>query len=252
MQIRFSAPVALRGKVPNAAAAGEVFRTYDVAALMPDGTHRVEQFRAPALPYFDAAFSALSQGTQVTTPVGLVAIEDLAPGDAVRTRDHGDLPVQWIGTSTFLARAPRGGTPLVRFTSGSFGPARPAHCVTFGPAARLMQTPPVLRAQGHKPGSMTPVQAFVDGVSVIDVAPPTPVRLFHLGLETHAIIDVGGIGIESYHPDPVDFRSALKVHEDIFFRMFPGRSSLADFGPSNYPRIVLSPDGLPGSRAGLV
>jgi hypothetical protein len=41
----------------------------------------VAPFKAPAMPLFDSAFSALARESSISTTQGCVAIENLSPGD---------------------------------------------------------------------------------------------------------------------------------------------------------------------------
>lgn len=50
-------------------------------------------------PYSDYV-ACFTTGTRLTTPNGFTAIEDLAVGDLVRTKDDGDVPLRWIGHRT--------------------------------------------------------------------------------------------------------------------------------------------------------
>ena len=48
-----------------------------------------------------------TRGTMIMTPNGEVAIEDLAEGDLVTTRDNGDQPLRWIGSQVVKATGKR-------------------------------------------------------------------------------------------------------------------------------------------------
>jgi hypothetical protein len=212
-------------------------RSFEVAALRSDGSLYIGQDRAPAQPLFESAFSAFGRGTLVHTIHGDVAVEDLQPGDMVNTSTGEAAKLIWIGSSSFVPADTGRRIPLVRIMADSFGPGRPSSFVTVGPAARVLHTPQHLRGDAGNTRMLTPVREFIDGVNVIEVVPPTPVRLFHLCLTRHAAINVGGIEMETFHPGATAMRSVSHSLRDRFLGMFPQISHASDFGPLAYPRV---------------
>ena len=211
-------------------------RSYEIAGLRADGSLYIGQDTAPALPLFDDAFSAFARGTLVQTPDGQVAVEDLQPGDMVDTSTGEPAELVWIGSSTFVPADVGRRMPLVRIMADSFGQGRPSSFLTVGPAARVLQTPHHLRGDSDGTRLLTPVRQFVDGVNVIEVVPPTPVRLFHLCLSRHAAINVGGIEMETFHPGAGATRTVSHALRDRFLGMFPRIGHVTDFGPLAHPR----------------
>ncbi len=211
-------------------------RNYEIAALREDGSLFIGQQRAPAMPLFESAYSAFARGSVIQTTQGPVAIEDLQPGDRIATADGRDADVVWIGSSTFVPADAGKRTPLYRIMADSFGPSRPSLFLTVGPGARILKTPPHLRAETNGAPMLTPVRDFVDGVNVIEVVPPTPVRLFHLCLSRHAAIIAGGLEMESFHPGPNATKTVSHGMRDLFLSMFPQVAHISDFGPLAYPR----------------
>lgn len=217
---------------PDAAAQ----RTYEVAALRADGSRTVGTFKAPALPLFESAFSAFARGVVLTTPKGGVAIEDLLPGDWLSTSSGDPAQVVWIGSSNFVPADTGRRMPLIRIMADTFGQNRPGSFVTVGPAARLLQTPAHLRGTTGGGLMLTRASAFVDNVNVIEVVPPTPIRLFHICLTRHAAVDVGGIEMETFHPGIGATRQVTHAQRDLFLSMFPHIAHVTDFGPLAHPR----------------
>ncbi|MCC5973714.1 MAG: Hint domain-containing protein, partial [Rubellimicrobium sp.] len=58
----------------------------------------------PSLAAFDEAFTAFARGTLFQTERGPVAVEDLWPGDGLRTVDAGFLPLLWRGSTLIVPR----------------------------------------------------------------------------------------------------------------------------------------------------
>ena len=228
IQDRYAAPLS----DPDAAP----FRTFEVAALRADGSRSISTFKAPALPLFESAFSAFSRGAVLSAPHGDIAVEDLQPGDWLNTTAGKPAQVVWIGSSNFVPADAGRRMPLIRIMADSFGQNRPETFVTVGPAARLLQTPAHLRGTAGGASLLTPARVFIDTVNIIEVVPPTPVRLFHLCLTRHAAITVGGIEMETFHPGMNATRQVSHAQRDLFLSMFPHIAHITDFGALAHPR----------------
>ncbi len=211
-------------------------RSFEIAALRADGSLYIGQDKAPAIPLFESAFSAFARGTLIATPHGDVAIEDLQPGDMVNTSSGEPAKLIWVGSSSFVPADAGRRMPLIRIMADSFGQGRPNTFLTVGPAARILHTPHHLRSEAGERRLLTPVREFVDGVNVIEVVPPTPVRLFHICLDRHAAISAGGVELETFHPGANATRTVSHSLRDRFLGMFPQVGHITDFGPLAHPR----------------
>ena len=216
-------------------------RRYEVCSLLPNGSVVETGHIAPALPLFEQAFTAFARGSLVETDVGPVAIEDILPGDRVRTADGSFGEAVWKGMTTLIpARNSASGASmkLTTFMADSFGIQKPSSCVVAGPGARLLATPPHLRHTAKAGEILTPVQDFQDGMTIFETAPPAPVDTFHICLRTHAVIKVGGLLFESYHPGAEALRLVSYPIKTLFLEMFPQVESISDFGPLAFDRTL--------------
>lgn len=219
-------------------------RRYEVSSLLPSGQIAETRHVAPALPLFEDAFCAFSRGSMVETDSGHVAIEDLLPGDRIMTRDGSFQQLIWKGRTTLVPGrpGPQGrNLHLTRIMADSFGVQRPMSCVIAGPSARLLHTPDHLRALAGGIQILTPIQEFIDGQNAIETAPPTPVELYHLCLARHAVIRVGGLNFESYHPGLAAPRLISQPMRSVFLNLFPHVDQLCDFGELAHPRMGEGP-----------
>lgn len=203
------------------AAAPMAKRTYEVAALRMDGSLYIGQSTAPAIPLFEDAFSTMTHGSLIQTTMGLVAVEDLQPGDMINTASGEAAELTWVGTSTFSPADAGKRTPLIRIMPDALGQSRPERSLTVGPGARILHTP---------------AAKLVDGINVIEITPPTATRMFHICLSRHAVINVDGIEMETFHPGATAPREVSHSLRDRFISLFPRISHLSDFGPLAHPR----------------
>ena len=211
-------------------------RIADIAAMLPDGSTVIGQRKIPTTPHFDQAFGAFAQGTVFQAPQGYIAVEDLRPGDQLTTADGGQETVTWIGSATFSASDPGERMKVTRIMADSFGVNRPQSFVSVGSAARVLQTPAAMRSDLGDKKVTTPAAQFVDGVNVIEVTPPTPIRLFHVALQNHALLLAGGLEVESYHPGAQPLQMLSHTLRSVFMSVFPHIHRISDFGVLCTPR----------------
>lgn len=218
--------------------ASAMTRRYTTMWLGPTG-HIEEEVRiAPAIPLFEEAFSALARGSVLATEDGPVAVEDLVPGMRVITADERIETVTWIGSMTLFPASAEEAHKLIRITSEAFGHGRPMPDLVLGPHARLCLRDARLRARMGIETAYAPIAGFVDGVSVIEVTPASPVSAYHVLLEHHGSLKVGGMEIESYHPGEGIERMIDPRMAELFTALFPQIERLRDFGPLCAPRLT--------------
>lgn len=228
-------PPSLATGLSRSAAAG--FLKIEIAGLQSDGSTYAAEATVPALPLFEGAVSAFGRGTLMQSTQGEIAVEDLRPGDLLCTATGRAARVMWIGTAGFCPQAAQGQQrSLVRIMPDSFGEGRPDTFLTLGPGARILQTPASLRGRSGPCGLLTPARQFVDSVNVVEVIPPTPVALFHIVLDRHAVIRAGGLECESFHPGADAARHLTEETRGPFLSLFRHVGHVADFGPLAHPR----------------
>ncbi len=218
-------------------------RKYEVVHLNQSG--EIVDFTriAPAVPAFEEAFAAFARGAIMQTENGPVAVEDLLPGDRIRTEDNGFRTLVWRGTCAVVPHATgqaRAMGHLTRIGSDTFGMARPTSDLVLGPSARLFQRAPGIKVLTGQDGAFIPARDFIDGVSIVELTPMTPVQVYHLGFKSHQMITANGVAVESYHPGPTPMIGLKGEMLSLFLSMFPHVRDLSDFGSPIYPRLRLS------------
>lgn len=202
----------------------------------PDDLTRI----APAMPLFEEAFAAFTHGTMIQTTDGLVAVEDLAPGAALARPDGTATELRWKGAITIVPGAPtlrEAPERLYRVTADAFGLARPSRDVLLGPDARLLSREPNIRNAVGSDAAFVPVASLADGVSVIEVTPVAPTRVYHLVTERHDTILAGGLEVETYAPRSDTPESLSHEMLAAFMGLFPHVRTLREFGGACWPRL---------------
>ena len=217
-------------------------RRYEVVHLLPNGD--IDDFTrvAPAHAAFEDSFGAFARGALLKTNRGVVAIEDILPGDEVKTVTNGFQTVQWRGAMTLVPGAngqhPRMGK-LIRLAADALGIGRPMPDLLLGPSARLYQRSPTLERVTGQSAAFVPAQDFVDGVNIVEVTPQTPVQVFQLGFANHERIAVNGVELDSHNPGARHELGLRGDMLDLYMGLFPHMQRIEDFGLLMHPRLSL-------------
>lgn len=217
-------------------------RRVEVVSLSPAGEVVHVPRLVPALPAFEEPFAAFTRATLVTTERGLTAVGDLWPGDRVRTVGNGFQPLLWKGTTMLVPHA-RGQEPamgrLTRIAADALGIARPMHDLVLGPMARVSHRAAAVERLTGREAALIPARDFIDGFGVLEITPPAPVEICHLGFAGHEIIVANGVEVESYHPGPVHNLGLRPEYMELFLSCFPHLDRIGDWGLPAHPRLRL-------------
>lgn len=236
-------PFLPRGAKPAPRPPRPTFKTRRVEVTWLDDAGLIQSASrsAPALPQFEEAFGAIARGTLIETESGLIAIEDMEPGQRVATADGRGATVLWIGAMTVYPSGSVPGlesAPLTRVTGDAFGEGRPMPDLMLGPNARLALSGGRW-ARGGSNRTSVPASALVDGEAIVAIHPVAPVTVYHVVLCHHATIACAGIEVESFHPGR-DFAAKIDIElQAMFVALFPMFQGLADFGPLAHARLSL-------------
>ncbi|WP_242494354.1 Hint domain-containing protein [Loktanella sp. IMCC34160] len=220
-----------------------VMRRFEVVHLAPNGDIADFARVAPAMEAFEEAFSAFARGTLFQTEDGPRAVEDLLPGDRVKTADRGFQPLIWKGSCSLIANIPEQASKLrslVRVSADSLGFGRPGRDIVLGPSARLFHSSEGVRTMTGRPTAVVPVRDFADGVNIVDLTPQTAVQVYHLGFEEQERLVADGIELESFHPGPVHRLPLRGDLLDLYLSFFPHIPDLMGFGAPRFPRLRLA------------
>ncbi|HPD92669.1 MAG: Hint domain-containing protein [Rhodobacter sp.] len=183
------------------------------------GLSLVDATRAPRR----AGVICFLPGTAIATPHGARAIETLAPGDRVLTRDNGPQPVVWRG-ETRLSGAELFLHPHLRplrIRADALARGRPEGDLLISPGHRLLLRAPALLGEAEV---LVAAEDLEDGRAIRRDFGIDSVRYIHLMLERHEIITANGQPCESFHPGMADPR-VLAWHARSLERVAPGLAS---------------------------
>lgn len=161
------------------------------------------------------AVSGVAQSSVVETARGPVLARDLRLGDKLITRDKGLQPLRWIGESTVLYGDPAADATAetgtrrgpVRIRAGAHGCNPDAGNLVVAPGQRLLvrnSLNELLFATDEVMASAADM-IHLDG---IDFVPRDVGRWVHLLLDSHELLRVNGIWMESFAPDMWSVRVA--------------------------------------------
>lgn len=132
-------------------------------------------------------------GTLIETPNGLRRVEDLAVGDLVRTRDHGDQPIRWAGNRTVTAQ---GRMAPIRIAKGALGNTRD---LWLSPQHRVVLSDARAELLFGEDEVLIPAKALLNDQTVTR-RPGGWVTYVHLMFDDHQIIFANGLASESFLP----------------------------------------------------
>jgi len=145
-------------------------------------------------------------GTMIRVPAGLVAVEDLRPGDLVDTMDHGPQVLRWTGQRDVDGRkdfAP------VFIAAGALGNTRD---MLVSPEHRMLMTGWIAELHFGESEVLVAARHLV-GLPGIAIQPVGHVTYVHLLFDRHEIIFAEDAPTESFHPGSwlLDHDSALRT-----------------------------------------
>ncbi|QQA44905.1 hypothetical protein FHY64_07400 [Pelagovum pacificum] len=218
-------------------------RKYEVTWLDRSGDIGELVRVAPAIAAFEDAFSAFARGTLISTAQGPVAVEDLLPGDMVKTVEEGFQPLLWKGSTTIVPNA-RGQSPqmgrLTRIAADALGVARPMPDLVLGPKARIYHRTEAVQRLTRADGAFVPARDMIDGINLIELTPMSAVPVYHLGFAGHHRLIACGVEIESHHPGTLHELALRGENLGLYMSLFPHFDDFADFGPLRYARLRMS------------
>ncbi|MDZ4312871.1 MAG: Hint domain-containing protein [Cypionkella sp.] len=172
--------------------------------------------------HIEKVIACFTPGTLVLTEHGSVAVEDLAVGDLVLTRDHGFQPIRWIGrrdlSAAELAASPQFNPVCI--AQGALGRGLPERDMQVSPQHRMLITTPraellfgeteVLAAAVHLIGMPGITRAAAERISYV-----------HIMFDEHQLVCADGAWSESFQPGQHTLAGLDPAQRQEIFTLFP-------------------------------
>jgi Ca2+-binding RTX toxin-like protein len=209
--------------------------SFDGYVQFPDGS--VVSFRN-----FEEIVPCFTPGTRIDTDRGAVAVEDLAVGDLVLTRDHGFRPLAWTGRKALSAAVLAAWPELapVRIAAGALGAGVPARDLVVSPGHRML-------VAGSRAevlfGEREVLVAAADLVGLPGVTRDAAagVEYLHVMCAGHEVIRAEGAWTESFQPSAPVLDGLAAATRAELLRLFPELATAAGQTRFAAARPVLSP-----------
>ena len=162
-------------------------------------------------------------GTLIETDAGYVPVEDLRPGDRVKTRDAGPQPLVWVGTVTLsaqdLRRHPEFQPVCIR--AHAFGAGYPARDLLVSPQHRILLQGWQAELYHGAPEVLAAAVHLIDGRSVTRAPCAEGVRYLHIMCDAHQIIRAEGLETETFLPGEAALAGVPEETATELLALFP-------------------------------
>lgn len=195
-------------------ATGEFTFTIDKAAVIASGSDQTVTFTITGVDERGDATVAdidtvtiniaicVQRGTLIETVEGRVAVEDLEPGNRVKTLDSGYQPIRWIGSRVMgaadLALEPE--LRPIRLSAGALGEGTPDRDLLVSPQHRVLVTGWKAELYFGQPEILVPAKALVNDHDIRIAHDVDEVEYFHVLFDKHEIMLTNGALTESFFP----------------------------------------------------
>ncbi len=164
-----------------------------------------------------------TSGTQISTPNGDRAIEELCVGDLIVTRDDGFQKLCWCG-SRRLSRKHLELSPFlfpVRISAGALGPGLPARDLLVSPQHRILLSSKISVRMFGEPEILVAAKHLIDLDGVEIEQNIQRVTYYHLLFDRHQILRSNGTWTESLFLGQQALRSLPAAALEEIFALFP-------------------------------
>lgn len=219
-------------------AASPTLRYYDVRFLDTAGIERSLTHGAPDDLPLDDFCACFARGTLIEAEHGPTAVEDLSPGDLVRTKDAGLQPLRWISSCRLNGSDNDDPRTPIRIRADAMGELRPMQDLVVSRRFRFLVAKESCRALFGQDEMLSPVASFVDGDNITELFGRNDLDFFNLMLDAHQVIYANGLETESFHPGTYGIATMSTEMRHHLARMLPHiAGDLTMFGPVARQRL---------------
>ena len=181
-----------------------------------------------------------ARGTMILTPDGPRAIEDLAAGDMVITRDHGSQPIRWMGRRVVRAVELRRNPNFrpIRIAAGALGRNTPSADLVVSPQHRILVRSTIAQRMFGTIEVLVAAKQLLQ-VEGVDICTDLPsVEYFHMLFDRHQVVYANGAAAESLFTGPEALKSVGAAAIDEILALFPELRTTAQ--PPDPARLLAS------------
>ena len=138
-------------------------------------------------------------GTRIATAKGDVPVEDLQPGDLVRTLDHGLQPLRWIGSRHVDAAEMERNPKLrpIRIPLRATGLDDQTADLILSPQHRVMVASRIAKRMSGQDEVLVPAVKLVGSLGIARAEDISEVTYYHLLFDRHEVVFSNGVPSES-------------------------------------------------------
>jgi len=162
-------------------------------------------------------------GTLIRVPGGERAVETLAPGDLVETRDHGAQRLVWVGR-VHVGAAQLAATPSfvpVRLRAGALAPGQPARDMLLSQQHRVLVRGWHVELLFGEAEVLAPVRHLANGGAIALARDVRSIDYIHIMCSRHEIVWADGIETETFLPGAQGLGSIPVKARDEVLALFP-------------------------------
>ena len=170
----------------------------------------------------ETVIACFTPGTMIDTHSGPRAVETLAAGDRVLTRDHGYQTLRWVGRKTLEPADLRRNMALqpILIRRGALGPNSPQRDTMVSRQHRVLVQDGRCELLFGEPEVFVRALHLLDLPDVLAAVLPT-VTYLHLMFDRHEVIRADGIWSESFQPGPRSLGGLDDDQQAEVFAVFP-------------------------------
>ena len=143
------------------------------------------------------AIPCYAPGTMIDTPDGPRPVQDLRPGDLVRTRDHGAQPIRWCRSGPQpLEDLDRDAKPVL-LQAGALGPNRPSQDLIVSPQHRILIGGAQQLLRFFASEAFAPAKSLTTLPGIRHMMGKRAITWIHFACDRHEVVRANGCWSES-------------------------------------------------------
>lgn len=171
---------------------------------------------------YESFVPCFTPGSMVSTPTGLIRVQDLRVGDRVMTRDNGLQDIRWIGRKDLTRAALSADARFrpIRIRKGALGDGMPMTDMMVSPNHRMLITGPQLAVNFGEEEMLVAAKHLV-GLPGVEMVDARDVSYLHLLCDRHEVLMVDAVWTESFQPGDYAMNGLATEQSDEVFSLFP-------------------------------